>query len=70
MVGGGFIINRMTMLGWDIINIALLVVLLVRQWRKSEQPWNERIKGVFSLGAYAYVGWSLVVVVAMPLIFR
>jgi hypothetical protein len=67
---GGFTINRMTMLGWNIINIGLLVLLLFRQFAKGDQPWNERIKGVYSVGAYLYVGWSLFVTLVMPVIFR
>ena len=69
-VEGGITINRLTMIGWNVINIALLVLLILRQLGKGEQPWNERIQGLFSLGAYAYVGWSLFVVLVMPFIFR
>ncbi len=63
-------INRLTMTGWNIINITLLVMIIVRLLRGSAQPWNERIKTVFSLGAVAYVGWTLFVIVVMPFIFR
>jgi len=69
-VGGGITINRLTMLGWNIINIGLLVLLILRQLIKSEQSWNERIQELFSLGGYAYVAWSLLVVLVMPFIFR
>ncbi len=69
-VQGGFTINRLTMLGWNMINIGLLVLLLIRQFSRGMQAWNERIKGVFSVGTYLYVGWSLFVVLVMPLIFR
>jgi len=66
---GGPTINRLTMLGWNAINIALLVLLIIRQLGKGAQAWNERIQGVFSQGAYAYVVWSLFVVLVMPLFF-
>ena len=69
-VQGGFTINRLTILGWNMINIALLVLLIIRQFSKGMQAWNERIQGVFSVGTYLYVGWSLFVVLVMPLIFR
>jgi hypothetical protein len=68
-IDGGPTINRLTMLGWNVINIALLIVLIVRQRGGGEQAWNERIQGVFSQGAYAYVVWSLLVVLALPLVF-
>jgi hypothetical protein len=67
---GVITINRLTMIGWNVINIALLVLILIRLLRSSAQPWNERIKGVFSLGAVFYVSWSLFVLLVMPLIFR
>jgi len=69
-VQGGFTINRLTILGWNAINIGLLILLLVRQFARGEAPWNERIKSVFSVGTYLYVGWSLFVVLVMPFIFR
>ena len=58
------------MIGWNVINIALLVLILIRLLRSSAQPWNERIKTVFSLGAVFYVSWSLFVILVMPFIFR
>jgi hypothetical protein len=63
-------INRLTMIGWNIINIALLVMMVARLLLRRPQPWNERIKAVYSLGAAAYVGWTLLVILVMPFIFR
>jgi hypothetical protein len=63
-------INRLTMIGWNIINIALLVMMVTRLLRSSALPWNERIKAVFRLGAVAYVTWALFVILVMPFIFR
>jgi hypothetical protein len=67
---GAVTINRLTMIGWNIINIALLVMIVSRLLRSSALPWNERIKAVFSLGAVAYVSWALLVILVMPFIFR
>jgi hypothetical protein len=63
-------INRLTMIGWNIINIALLVMMVVRLLLRSTLPWNERIKAVYNVGAAAYVGWTLLVILVMPFIFR
>ncbi len=63
-------INRLTTIGWNIINIALLVMMILRLLRDRSQPWNERIKAVYSLGAALYVGWSLFVILVFPFIFR
>jgi hypothetical protein len=69
-VAGVITINRLTMIGWNAINITLLVLILFRLLRPGPQPWNERIKAVFSLGAVFYVGWSLFVILVMPFIFH
>ncbi len=69
-VTGAITINRLTMIGWNVINIALLVLILIRLLKSNAQPWNERIKPVFSLGAVFYVSWSLFVILVMPFIFR
>ncbi len=63
-------INRLTMIGWNIINITLLVMMIVRLLMNHPLPWNERIKTVYRLGAAAYVGWTLFVIVVMPFLFR
>jgi hypothetical protein len=69
-VTGAVTINRLTMIGWNIINIALLVMMIARLLVSRPQPWNERIKGVYSLGSVIYVGWTLFVILVMPFIFR
>ncbi len=63
-------INRLTMIGWNIINISLLVMMIARLLTDRPEPWNERIKGVYSLGAALYAGWTLFVIIVMPFIFR
>ena len=69
-VGGGVTLNRLAITGWNAINIALLLMMIVRLLRRAESLWNERIQGVYSLGAYPYVVWSLFVILVTPLIFR
>jgi hypothetical protein len=63
-------INRLTMIGWNVINISLLVMMIASLLTDRPEPWNERIKGVYSLGATLYVGWTLFVIVVLPFIFR
>ena len=69
-VAGGITINRLTMLGWNAINISLLILVLFTQLRPGSHLWHDRLKWVFSLGAYAYVSWTLFVILFTPLIFR
>jgi hypothetical protein len=66
----GITLNRTTIIGWNIINIAILGVLIYTQLRKGFIGWHERLQTVFSKGATAYLVWSLILVLALPLIFR
>ncbi len=67
---GEITLNRTTIIGWNIINIAILVSLLVTQLRKGLLGWHERLQNVFSKATIAYLIWSLLLIVLLPLIFR
>ncbi len=69
-VGGGISMNRMVVIGWNTINIGLLVAIIARQFRSGDQAWDRRIKSVFSLGAYAYTLWAIFVILSVPILFR
>ena len=69
-VNGGITINRLTMIGWNIANIFLLFLIIYRLVRTSAQPWNERIKSVYSIGSVMYVFWTLFIILFTPFIFR
>lgn len=69
-IDNGITLNRLIMLGWNGINISLLILMIVRLLKKSDQPWNARIKAIYSLGAVPYVVWALFVILATPFIFR
>jgi hypothetical protein len=61
--------NRLDILGWNIVNIAILVLLLFRQWRPHGGDWAHNARAAFSVGAVAYVVWGLVVILALPWLF-
>jgi len=67
---GGMTINRLAILGWNSINIAILVLLVVRQFKAGRQAWVESLRSVFGLAANAYVVWTVFLIVAVPLLFR
>lgn len=66
---GGLTLNRLTIIGWNSLNIALLVVLLYKQIRHGLARWIDSLHATFSLGALGYVAWALFVVLATPWIF-
>lgn len=66
---GDLTMNRTTIIGWNIINIALLIALLVRQVRASRENWSAAMQSVFAWGAIAYVIWAAVAGLALPWLF-
>jgi uncharacterized membrane protein len=66
----GITLNRTTIIGWNVINIVILIALVVTQLRKSLLSWHERLQNVFSKATTAYLIWSLLLIVLLPLIFR
>lgn len=67
---GGLTINRLAVIGWNLVNIGLLAVMAYRLIRKGKAGWSEKMKAVFSLGAGVYTLWTLAMILVAPLIFR
>jgi len=66
----GITLNRTTIIGWNLINIVILVSIFVTQLRKGLLGWHERLQNVFSKATTAYLIWSVLLIVLLPLIFR
>ena len=62
--------NRLTIIGWNVINIGLLVLLLVFQMRVKEGRWLPGLYRAYSLGTVAYAVWTVVVILALPWLFN
>jgi uncharacterized protein with PQ loop repeat len=61
--------NRAVVIGWNVINIVLLLVLLAGQLRASGGDWIARVQRAFRLGTVAYLGWALLLALALPWVF-
>jgi hypothetical protein len=68
-VDGGLTLNRLTITGWNIINISILLWLIYKQFKDGREKWIESLQSVFGLGANAYMVWGLLLLVAVPLLF-
>ncbi len=66
---GGLTMNRLTVVGWNVINIALLCLFLYRQFRYGRALWIPSTQAVFRIGMVAYAIWTLFLILAIPLIF-
>ena len=62
--------NRLIIIGWNLINTVILGFLFYKVWRKGSESWVQGAQTVFSRSMLAYVIWDLFVIFAIPLIFR
>jgi hypothetical protein len=66
---GGFTANRVTVIGWNTINIGLLLTLLYRQWQDGRAAWVSSFHRVVSAGLVVYAVWTLALALALPFLF-
>ena len=62
--------NRLIIIGWNVINIAILGFLAYRVTRGGKDGWVEPAQAVFSLATNAYLVWTIFVIFAIPWLFR
>jgi hypothetical protein len=62
--------NRLTVIGWNVINIALLGLFLYRQMRYGPAKWIESSQATFRVGMVAYAVWTVLLIVAMPVLLK
>jgi len=61
--------NRLIIIGWNLINTVILAMLAYQLWRSKDDGWVARAQAVFSRGTVGYVAWTLFVIFLVPLIF-
>jgi hypothetical protein len=62
--------NRLTFIGWNVINIGLLAGLLIWQWRAGRARWLPALHATFAAATIPYVIWTVFVILALPWLFR
>lgn len=67
---GGMTMNRLTVIGWNSINIGILVLLVYKQLRDGRVQWIRSLQSAFSLGTVGYIAWALFLTLAIPLLFK
>lgn len=66
----GLTMNRLTVVGWNAINIGLLVSVLVGQLRAGRLgDWVAALHSTARNGTVAYIAWGLVITLVFPWIF-
>ncbi len=67
---GGLTMNRLTVIGWNTVNIATLALLVFRQARDGPADWVAGCHRTFRVGLVGYAAWTLFVLVGIPLLWR
>jgi hypothetical protein len=67
---GALTLNRFVVLGWNVLNIALLVLVLVRQARARAGDWVGALHTALGVGMALYLAWGAFLVLALPWLFR
>ena len=66
---GVLTMNRMAVIGWNTINIAILLLLTYKLFRPGPGGWVRAAQSAFSLGMIAYIFWAIFVILSVPFIF-
>jgi hypothetical protein len=67
---GGLTPNRLTVIGWNVVNLVTLLLLLLRQLRAGREGWVRALHVAFGQGLALYALWSAFVLVALPHLAR
>lgn len=62
--------NRLLFIGWNLVNIAILATLLVRQARAGRIQWLPAMHRTFAAGTVLYLAWAIVGLLVTPWLFR
>ena len=62
-------INRLTIIGWNVINIGVLGLLLYWQARGGKTRWIESLHATFGVASVAYAGWAAFVTLVTVWLF-
>jgi len=68
-VGDRLTPNRLTFIGWNLVNIAALSWLLAKQRGAGEDRWLSRLHETFAGAMVPYVAWSALTLLALPWLF-
>jgi hypothetical protein len=61
--------NRLAFIGWNVVNIGLLLLVLLFQARARAGEWLQALHRAYSAGTVAYGFWTLAVILALPWLF-
>lgn len=61
--------NRLAFIGWNFLNVILLILLLYYQFQAGANDWLQQLYRAYSAGTVLYALWTFVVILAIPWLF-
>lgn len=65
---GELTLNRLAVIGWNSINIGILVTVIATQLRAGVEGWIATLQSVFSRATVIYLAWSTFLLVVPPIL--
>ncbi len=62
-------VNRFTVIGWNIINISLLITYLFYQFKQGKENWISSTQMVLQQAMVAYTIWGVLLLILLPALF-
>lgn len=62
--------NRIAFIGWNLINIGILMLLLIRQLQGGKDRWIEQLRRTFATAMIPYAIWTVAILLVIPWLFR
>jgi len=62
-------VNRFTIIGWNIINISLLIIYLYYQLKQGKENWIDSTQKVLQYAMVAYTIWAGLLLILLPALF-
>jgi hypothetical protein len=66
----GLTMNRLTVIGWNTINLSIFLSIIYFQLRGGLQNWTRRFHVIFSRAAFLYAFWCIFLIIAIPLFYK
>ena len=66
----GLTMNRLTVIGWNTINLSIFLSIIYFQLRGGLQNWTGRFHVIFSRAAFLYAFWCVFLIIAIPLFYK
>lgn len=62
--------NRLTIIGWNCVNIMILLLVIIRLVRDNTQRWMASVQSALGSGVWAYILWGTFLVIGIPWLFH